>query len=193
MSVLTGLIGVVVGALLASWLARWRAVKEARVRHTLNLVDEFHSREMLKARNLAFEVLISAANPPTSVAECIKRGEETWISISLLLHYFDKVAVLLEAGWVDRKLLKRLLGRYVRVWGRYLGPSYLLLDTADSSDSSGSVTQRDWSSIRFSLEKLNERFAESADGPSPNRISHRFLTGNAIAHDLNSTPLSRDK
>lgn len=59
MSVVIGLIGVIVGALLASWLARGRAVKEARVRHTLNLIEEFHSREMLIARNVAKAALTS--------------------------------------------------------------------------------------------------------------------------------------
>jgi hypothetical protein len=179
MSILVGLIGVVVGALLASWLARWRAVKEARIRHTLNLIEEFHSREMLKARNVAARVLTSAENPPLTVEQCMAQGEDVWIAISTVLHYFDKVEVLLETKWVEYELLKRLLGRYVRLWARYLDPNHLLLEAAILSDPSKSVSSRDWSGLRLSLDQLNERFAESNDGQLSNPASRHFLADGA--------------
>lgn len=193
MSVLIGLIGVVLGALLASWLARWRTVKEARVRHTLNLIDEFHSREMLRARNVAAKVLTSAENPPLSVEQCMAQGEEVWIAISVVLHYFDKVEVLLETKWIEYELLKRLLGRYVRLWVRYLGPNHLLLDAAIPTDSSKSVSHRDWSGLRLSLDQLNKRFAESNNGPSSNRILSRFLADGAMTRDPGVPPVSGDE
>jgi len=113
MSVLIGLIGVVVGAFLASWLARWRAVKERRVQHTLSLIDEFHSREMLRARNVAAKVLTSSENPPLSVEQCMAQGEEVWIAISTVLHYFDKVEVLLETKWIEYELLQKLNSQHL--------------------------------------------------------------------------------
>lgn len=172
MSVLTGLIGIVIGVLLASWLARWQAVAGDRVRHTLNLVDEFHSREMLKARFLAFGALTSVPkNSPISLEQCRAKGEEAWIAISVMLHYFDKVEALLETRRIEYKLLERLLGHYVRDWRRYLGPDHLLLDTIGQSDWSG---QSDWPGLQLSVEQLGNRFAKlvhRAFGASPRRAT----------------------
>jgi hypothetical protein len=142
MSVVTGLIGIIVGAVLASWLARGRAVKEARVRHTLNLVEEFHSHEMLKSRIAAREILKAR---PVDIGESRPLSGESWIAISMMLHYFDKVEVMLETRWVEFELLNRLLGRYIREWGKYLSPSRLL----DHSE---------WHDLRLSLDQLNRRF-----------------------------------
>lgn len=67
-----------------------------------------------------------------------------------MLHYLDKVEVMLETRWVEYKLLDRLLGRYIRIWGtRYLNLNRLL----DHSD---------WHDLRVSIEQLTRRF-ESSD------------------------------
>ena len=149
MSVVIGLLGVIVGAFLASWLARGRAVKEARVRHTLNLVDEFHSREMLIARNAAKAALTSDENQHLTIEGIRALGQENWIAISTMIHYFDKLLVMLETRWVEYKLLDRLLGRYIRVWTTtYLDPNRLL-------------DQSEWHDLIVSVEQLGRRFGPS--------------------------------
>jgi hypothetical protein len=146
MSIVIGLIGVFVGAFLASWLARGRAVKEARVRHTLNLVEEFHSRDMLMVRNVAKAVLTSDTSQHLTIEECQALGEDKWIAISTMLHYFDKVEVMLETRWVEYKLLDRLLGRYIRIWTMtYLDPNRLL-------------DQSEWHDLIVSIVQLSRRF-----------------------------------
>ena len=145
MSIVIGLIGVFVGAFLASWLARGRAVKEARVRHTLNLVEEFHSRDMLIARNVAKAALTSDKSQHLTIEECQALGEDKWIAISTMLHYFDKVEVMLETRWVEHKLLDRLLGRYIRIWTTtYLDPDRLL-------------DQSEWHDLIVSIAQLSRR------------------------------------
>lgn len=157
MPIIIGLTGVIVGAVLASWLARGRAVKEARVRHTLNLVEEFHSREMLIARNVAKVALTSERRQSLTIEDRQALGGEDWIAITMMLHYFDKVEVMLETRWVEFKLLDRLLGRYIRIWGtKYLDLNHLL----DHSD---------WRDLRASIEQLNRRF-ESSDNAISTQI-----------------------
>jgi hypothetical protein len=75
----------------------------------------------------------------------------------MMLHYFDKVEVMLETRWVEFKLLDRLLGRYIRIWGmKYLDLNHLL----DHSD---------WHDLKASIEQLNRRF-ESSDNAISTQI-----------------------
>jgi hypothetical protein len=157
MAVVTGLIGVIVGAFLAAWLARAQRVREARTQHTLALVEEFHSPRMLEARHLAKSTLVYHEGPPISVAEHRSRGGQEWIAISSVLHYLDKVEVLLDARLADRDLIDRLLGRYIRVWLEYVGPDHLLLDAYQGpGHHNGQVTE--WHPLKESLRQLARRF-----------------------------------
>jgi hypothetical protein len=112
---------------------------------------------MLEARHLARIALVDHEGPPVSAAEYRSRGGKEWIAISYLLHYLDKVEVLLDAHLVDRELLDPLLGRYIRVWLEYVGPDHLLLDGyRGPGDHDGRITE--WHSLKESLHHLGQRF-----------------------------------
>jgi hypothetical protein len=142
-SLIFGLIGVVVGAVLSTVLAYLSAHKQGRTHLTLALNDEFHS--ILEARVSAYRVLVTDPITRPVVLERLEgRTDIDSLSISTVLHFFDKVAVLHMRGMLDARLLSDLLGRYINLWaGEYLSPRYADFGSEDT-----------WGPLKLSLERL---------------------------------------
>ena len=112
--VITGLLGTVVGVLLASTLSWSRSRNERRLNLTLSLYAEFHAPSFNHIRIQAYEALEKSGKgvPETYLAA----STDEKVAISSVVHFFEKLALLREAGAVNAPLLKRFFGQYAHFW-----------------------------------------------------------------------------
>jgi hypothetical protein len=112
--VITGLLGTIVGVVLAGALSWSRSRVERRLGLTLSLYAEFHAPEFNHIRIRAYEVLerrragVRATYAGTSTDEKV--------AISAVVHFFEKLALLTETRAVNASLLKRFFGQYAHFW-----------------------------------------------------------------------------
>jgi len=78
---------------------------------------------MQRARIAAQSILHGAAqlpNPP-GYAELNRAlwdngSRDDWVAVNAVLHFFESCGELLEIGSLDRRLVRKMLGRYVEYW-----------------------------------------------------------------------------
>lgn len=110
-SALIGLGGVLVGASIA-WLTTQSA---ERRRNAVGLYDAFSSAEMEDVRNAATQYLCS--NLKSSVTLSFHEmhtdtSTKDLLSVSRLLHFWERTYRLIEVGYVDESLTRELLEHY---------------------------------------------------------------------------------
>ncbi|NDC59374.1 MAG: hypothetical protein EBZ50_11250 [Alphaproteobacteria bacterium] len=112
--VITGLMGTVLGVLLASALSWTRSRRERRLNLTLELYAEFHAPAFNHIRIEAYDALErnGAGVPATYLAATTQER----VAISAVVHFFEKLALLRETGAVNPSLLKRFFGQYAHFW-----------------------------------------------------------------------------
>lgn len=110
-------ISAVVSLLTSALYNEWREKRATRRDVTFRLYDEWHSPDMLKARLRTDEILRWPADDGTSgLPELIVDMSDDWMAVSLVVHYFERVGLLLRARRTDRSLLKQTLGHYIESW-----------------------------------------------------------------------------
>ncbi|MBU6371892.1 MAG: hypothetical protein KJS97_04125 [Alphaproteobacteria bacterium] len=112
--VITGLLGTIVGVVLAGALSWSRSRSERRLNLTLSLYAEFHAPAFNHIRIQAYEALEkSGAGVPATYA-AVTTDEK--VAISAVVHFFEKLALLTETRAVNPALLKRFFGQYAHFW-----------------------------------------------------------------------------
>jgi hypothetical protein len=151
--ILSGLGGTLFGAALGGavtlavgWLASRR---ERRLSMTLALYSEFHSPLMNELRVRAYDVLERSSGRPFNEIYDAASFEERH-ALSSVLHFFEKVALLMQAGVVNPRLISRLMRQYV-VWWQ---PLFCLEGSSALQDPEWGETLRDVDRL---FRKLNPR------------------------------------
>ncbi len=116
---LIGILGVVFGSFI-SFLSTQRIERQKSRRDmSIALYNEFHSERMNQVRGVAFDAIRSRPGQTFKfVYEAV--NAETKASLSIFLHFLEKIASLDETDMVDKKLLKDLLGRYFAFWFQHV-------------------------------------------------------------------------
>lgn len=110
-----GFIGVLVGSWIANNSARRLERSRSQQSVTTGLFDEFHQNDMNGWRSATYSAFTGQAG--NSFADVYTAAsDDQKKSMSMFFHYLEKVAALREAGLVDDKLLKSILGRYFKYW-----------------------------------------------------------------------------
>lgn len=125
-ALLSGVSGTLFGALLGGlvtlavgWL---NSRRERRLNLTLALFSEFHSPAFNEIRIRAYEVLRRGGNQTFDVTYEAASLEER-ADLSSILHFFEKVALLMRAGAVDPRLMARFMRQYAAWWQPLLCPT----------------------------------------------------------------------
>jgi hypothetical protein len=106
--------GALFGALLGGAVSWSRARRERRLKLTLDLYAEFHTPVMNHVRIAAHEALAGRAGVPSAYASAQGEAKD---SIASIVHFWEKVALLLRIQALDERLVRRFLGQYA-VWWR---------------------------------------------------------------------------
>jgi hypothetical protein len=112
---LIGILGVVFGSFISFFSTKRIEKQKSRRDMSIALYNEFHSERMNQVRGVAFDAIRSRPGQKFEfVYEAV--NEETKASLSIFLHFLEKIASLDKTNMVDKKLLKDLLGRYFAFW-----------------------------------------------------------------------------
>jgi hypothetical protein len=125
-AVLTGVSGTLAGALFGGFVTLavgWlNSRRERRLNLTLALFSEFHSPQFNQIRIRAYEVLNRSLTEPFYVTyEAASLAERA--DLSSILHFFEKVALLMKSGAVEPRLMRRFLRQYAAWWQPLLCPA----------------------------------------------------------------------
>lgn len=124
-AVLSGVSGTLAGALfggLVTLAVGWlNSRRERRLNLTLSLFSEFHSPAFNQIRIRAYEVLQRGLTQPFDVTYEAASLEER-ADLSSILHFFEKVALLMKSGAVEPRLMRRFLRQYAAWWQPLLCP-----------------------------------------------------------------------
>jgi len=112
--ILTGFLGTALGVLLAGALSWTRSRNERRLNLTLSLYAEFHAPAFNHIRIQAYEAL--ERNGGGVPATYLAATTDDRVAISSVVHFFEKLALLNEAGATNALLLKRFFGQYAHFW-----------------------------------------------------------------------------
>ncbi len=115
------LLGTLFGGLVTMAVGWLNNRRERRLNVTLALFSEFHSPPFNAIRIRAYDLLERAAGGPFDAIYDAASLEDRH-ALSSILHYFEKVALLMRAGAVDGRLIKRFLRQYVAWWRPLLCP-----------------------------------------------------------------------
>jgi hypothetical protein len=112
-----GIFGVIVGSFISFLSTKRIEDHKSRRDMSIALYNEFHSERMNQVRGIAFDAIRSR---PGQTLEFVfgAVNAETKASLSIFLHFLEKVASLEKTGMLDKPLLKSLLGRYFSFWFR---------------------------------------------------------------------------
>jgi len=105
--------GALFGALLGGAVSWSRARRERRLKLTLDLYAEFHAPAFNHIRICAHEALIAANDMPAAYAAATGEAKD---AIASIIHFWEKVALMLRVGALDGVLLRRFLGQYAGWW-----------------------------------------------------------------------------
>jgi hypothetical protein len=111
---ITGLLGTIVGVVLAGALSWSRSRVERRLGLTLSLYAEFHAPEFNHIRIQAYDALERSGKGVPETYAAAPTAEK--VAISAVVHFFEKLALLTEARAVNAALLKRFFGQYAHFW-----------------------------------------------------------------------------
>lgn len=119
MELIAALIGAIVGsfasALLTSFYMRQEQRKQIQIQTTMNLYNEFQSKNMLASRIKADKLLDenrSSERPLSFMGLHKELDEENWHHLTLIVHFWEKFSVLYQSNYLDNKLARTFLGRY---------------------------------------------------------------------------------
>ncbi len=110
------ILAVFIGAMLAFWTRRRVATMSVEATTTLKLFDEFHSVDFIAHRRRAYERLQrdDADGVVRTLPLCVEvEDDKRRDALLAVAYFFEKLSVLWAQKRVDRRLLARLLGRYV--------------------------------------------------------------------------------
>jgi len=139
---LLAFVGAAMGALFGA-ATRWSAMRgERRVRLTLDLYAEFHAPHFNHVRILAHEALTAAPGMPEAYEAADGEAKE---AVSSIVHYWEKVALLMRIGALDERLLQRFLGQYARWWSELL----CVDDSLDDSEWGATLKDVSWAFERL--------------------------------------------
>ncbi len=112
-----GILGVIFGSFISFLSTKRIETQKSRRDMSIALYNEFHSERMNQVRGVAFDAIRSR---PGQTFEFVYGAvnAETKASLSIFLHFLEKVASLDKSDMVDKDLLKNLLGRYFTFWFR---------------------------------------------------------------------------
>lgn len=103
------------GALVTYCSNRFLHQRNARKQRSIELYEEFHSEDMLKCRFDAIKVL--KENPEGNIVHLYTNlPVESYLPLSKLFHWIEKVGVYEKNKQVETSLLRDLLGRYFYDW-----------------------------------------------------------------------------
>lgn len=105
------------GASLGGAVSWGNAHRERRIKLTLDLFAQFNSPDFNHIRILAYEALTHAESMPAAYARL--KGEER-DAVSSVVHYWERVSILMRTGALDNGLTRRFLGQYARSWSEVL-------------------------------------------------------------------------
>ncbi|MCU0492899.1 MAG: hypothetical protein MUD01_15010 [Chloroflexaceae bacterium] len=130
MEFLSGLIGAIVGAvfgaLATSYFTGREQQRQNQILTTLRLYEQYEMTDMLQSRIKATALFKQAleSKSPLSIRELMATtSPEEWQHMSRLLHFFEQVAVLFEADYLDKKLFQVTLAVPFReYYKKYIQP-----------------------------------------------------------------------
>jgi hypothetical protein len=97
---------------------RWSGSRRERLlKLTIDLYAEWHTPAFTHVRITAHEALSRAKNLPDAYVTL--QGEERE-AVASVVHFWERVAVLLKSGAVEEALLRRFFGQYARWWNELL-------------------------------------------------------------------------
>lgn len=123
MQLAAALIGAVIGGV-ASYIATLVLQdRQAKKVSATRFFDEFNGGNMSKDRSIAFQLLYEwESTKDLRDLEAIRAvllasGHlESWVSLLNVLRFWERVAVFVELGYVDKRLLRFLLDRSISDW-----------------------------------------------------------------------------
>lgn len=134
--------------------------RKSQEERALALVEEFHSKAMKINRSRAAEALLAPRSETLTYQGYKIDDLQGWESISELLHYFDKMAVLIDAERVDLELLRQLMGRYIHRWSTfYLGPAHINLERFEVPGLTDSDEPAEAHPLKWGIDSLSRHFA----------------------------------
>jgi hypothetical protein len=138
--------GALLGALFGGF-ARWTGARnDRRLRLTLDLYTEFHSPLFNHVRILAHEALEHSGAMPAAYEAAEGERRE---AIASIVHFWEKVALLLRVGALDERLLRRFFGQYARWWSELL------------CDREGALADAEWGATLRDIQWLFARLKRS--------------------------------
>ncbi|MBI1251870.1 MAG: hypothetical protein GC189_10390 [Alphaproteobacteria bacterium] len=109
--------GALAGALFGG-VIRWSGTRrERRLRLTMDFYSEFHSPAFNHIRILAHDALQNAPSMPAAYAAS---SGETRDAIASIVHFWERVAVLMQEGALNPRLTRRFFAQYARWWSETL-------------------------------------------------------------------------
>jgi hypothetical protein len=115
--ILLTFLGALFGAVLGG-AVRWSGMhRERQLKLTIDLYSEFHAPPFMRIREHAHDVIEAA---PSIAAAYENSAGEARESVASIVHFWERVALLMRAGAVDESLLRRFFGQYARWWNEIL-------------------------------------------------------------------------
>ena len=110
-----GLLGVIIGGLIAHFGSKRQERERSRRDLTISLYNEFHSERMTNCRRVLYDKIHNGKGKSFNSIFDESTAEDR-LSISIFLHYLERMNALVQANMVDQSLLKSILGRYLSIW-----------------------------------------------------------------------------
>ena len=149
------LLPVLVGVLFGTALGAWVASRRSKSERAVNLYWDFHSKDMGIARVNSDKLLSrELGDTPKSDFELYQAlSIDEWCHISRVLHFFERVEILLDRGLVAKRITLLLFRDYFEYyWTRYLSKMY---DRARLEHERG-VPEEYWAQLRALRRRYNE-------------------------------------
>lgn len=113
-----GLLGVIVGVWLSAFYAARQQQRQTQTQLTLELYTEFQNEGMLQARIVTHDLLTKRQGDLDLGFEGLRHkiSREEWLHLSRVAHFFEKFAVLYNAGHLSKELTAATLQRFFIWW-----------------------------------------------------------------------------
>jgi hypothetical protein len=114
MEIIIALVSAFLGAIASAYFANNANLKQNRIQTTLQMYSDFQSQDMLETRHQAEKFIME--NRELSLSQLSSINEHQFRYVSLIIHYFEQLSILKKHGYIDKRLLKGLFGRYYIFW-----------------------------------------------------------------------------
>ncbi|MGF1456928.1 MAG: hypothetical protein ACFB6R_16295 [Alphaproteobacteria bacterium] len=119
-----------------------------RETRTNELISEFFSNEMIDLRRRAYEAIqifdanhINASDGIEVVLSQMSASESS--DVRKVMEYLNKLSIFLNAGLLDRRIIRMLLKYYIKEWIKYLSP---IVDRENNKDQ--------WKELAMNIDAL---------------------------------------